>query len=545
MEISRPKTENRPHAINTREFEQKDAKRVAQDVPETALDFPDSKFSDAFYNDDNHEAHSTVVESCLPKTSLPLQSNCGHGSPETAATAKAVDSREKLTSSARSSVARRGGPSFQGNVARMSAIQRKHTRDARDSVGSRSSGGGERASFSSIGRNSTAGQAIRIQVTEDSAGVGKGTFRKSRASIASKASRVSKISVASRRSNASNMSKRAALKSDGTARPTIRMYPKTEVVAVAQPEADDSKADLYVPDKLLGVRDDDQDDQESIFQTDLSDGSRIRASNESNDKVPQEDGKKIEFATNEEYFEYLMLSQRENSMTYLQSTEIVYEEGKPTTKFIGPYLLGDVIGKGAFGKVKEGLCSKTLKRVAVKILSKKRVKKVPNGVGKVVRYSQVLHSLIPNIREIDLLSRIKHKNIITLIDVYCKVESDNEDVGILNWFSGIEDEPIVWSLEDGSEIECMVKVLKWYLVLEYCPCSLQTVIEQSPNALATHPRRHSFFREIAEGISHLHNHNIIRKSYIFTHPPPRPRYQTGKYPSNPRRGDQTLRFRYR
>jgi hypothetical protein len=91
-----------------------------------------------------------------------------------------------------------------------------------------------------------------------------------------------------------------------------------------------------------------------------------------------------------------------------------------------------------------------------------------------------------------LLRKLKHKNVITLIDVYCKVESDNDDVGILNWFTGIEEEPIVWTLDDGSDAECDVKILKWYLVLEYCPCSLQTLIEQNTNGLANHPHRHRF-----------------------------------------------------
>lgn len=82
-------------------------------------------------------------------------------------------------------------------------------------------------------------------------------------------------------------------------------------------------------------------------------------------------------------------------------------------------------------------------------------------------------------REIRLLRRLKQRNIVTLIDVYCKVEDEESNMGVFNWFNSIEEEPIVWKHEDGSEIERTVQLLKWYLVFEYCPCSLQTLLEQA------------------------------------------------------------------
>lgn len=60
-------------------------------------------------------------------------------------------------------------------------------------------------------------------------------------------------------------------------------------------------------------------------------------------------------------------------------------------KMIGPYLLGDQIGKGAYGKVKEALCSETLQRSAIKIINKKRLRKIQNGVEGVVRYTKVFY----------------------------------------------------------------------------------------------------------------------------------------------------------
>jgi hypothetical protein len=68
-----------------------------------------------------------------------------------------------------------------------------------------------------------------------------------------------------------------------------------------------------------------------------------------------------------------------------------------------------------------------------------------------------------------------------LIDVFAKVEDDEGKVGIFPWFLTIEEEPIVWMFENGEEEEKNVKILKWYIVMEFCPCSLQTVLDHAPN----------------------------------------------------------------
>uniref|UniRef100_A0AAZ3QZI8 Serine/threonine-protein kinase STK11 n=1 Tax=Oncorhynchus tshawytscha TaxID=74940 RepID=A0AAZ3QZI8_ONCTS len=48
-------------------------------------------------------------------------------------------------------------------------------------------------------------------------------------------------------------------------------------------------------------------------------------------------------------------------------------------KLIGKYLMGDLLGEGSYGKVKEMLDSETLCRRAVKILKKKKLRRIPNG----------------------------------------------------------------------------------------------------------------------------------------------------------------------
>lgn len=51
----------------------------------------------------------------------------------------------------------------------------------------------------------------------------------------------------------------------------------------------------------------------------------------------------------------------------VNSAEIIYQEKKKSCKMIGKYVMGDILGEGSYGKVKEVLDSETLSRRAVKV----------------------------------------------------------------------------------------------------------------------------------------------------------------------------------
>ena len=63
----------------------------------------------------------------------------------------------------------------------------------------------------------------------------------------------------------------------------------------------------------------------------------------------------------------------------IDSTEVIYEPRRKRAKLIGKYLMGDLLGEGSYGKVKEMLDSETLCRRGVKILKKKKLRRIPNG----------------------------------------------------------------------------------------------------------------------------------------------------------------------
>ena len=69
----------------------------------------------------------------------------------------------------------------------------------------------------------------------------------------------------------------------------------------------------------------------------------------------------------------------------VESDQIIYQPRQKRAKLIGKYIMGDILGEGSYGKVKECLDSETLCRKAVKILKKKRLRKIPNGEANVKR----------------------------------------------------------------------------------------------------------------------------------------------------------------
>nr|CAD7445054.1 unnamed protein product [Timema bartmani] len=147
----------------------------------------------------------------------------------------------------------------------------------------------------------------------------------------------------------------------------------------------------------------------------------------------------------------------------VDSDQIIYQTKKKRSKMIGKYVMGDLLGEGSYGKVKEMLDSETLCRRAVKILKKRKLRRIPNGEQNVQR-------------EIKLLRLLKHKNVISLVDVLYNEEKQ-----------------------------------KMYMVLEYCVGGLQDMLESTPLNKFPLWQAHGYFCQLVDGLEYLHSKGIIHK----------------------------------
>lgn len=141
--------------------------------------------------------------------------------------------------------------------------------------------------------------------------------------------------------------------------------------------------------------------------------------------------------------------------------EEVFAEKKP--KIVSGYLFGDAIGEGSYGKVKEVLEESTLVRRAVKIIKFKRLRKIPNGHANVEQ-------------ELRILGRVRHRNVIALRDVFRDTRKQ-----------------------------------KLYMVMEYCACSLQQMLDGSKQKKLPIFQAHYFFTQLTDGLSYLHAQGVIHK----------------------------------
>ncbi|XP_052391606.1 serine/threonine-protein kinase STK11 [Carassius gibelio] len=167
-----------------------------------------------------------------------------------------------------------------------------------------------------------------------------------------------------------------------------------------------------------------------------------------------------------QHLEYLTENELMGMDTFIHridSTEVIYQPRRKRAKLIGKYLMGDLLGEGSYGKVKEMLDSETLCRRAVKILKKKKLRRIPNGEANVKK-------------EIQLLRRLQHKNIIQLVDVLYNEEKQ-----------------------------------KMYMVMEYCVCGMQEMLDSVPEKRFPVFQAHGYFCQLLDGLEYLHSQGIVHK----------------------------------
>lgn len=141
-----------------------------------------------------------------------------------------------------------------------------------------------------------------------------------------------------------------------------------------------------------------------------------------------------------------------------------FPKAKPSranrTSSKGNYIIGETLGEGAFGLVKEATHLPTSEKVAIKILDKTRMKEEEDDFNRVKK-------------EITILKRLRHKNIIQLYEI---MESQR------NLY-------LVMELCEGSELFDYIVKKQKLTEAEAC----------------------KFFQQLIDGIEYLHVQNIVHR----------------------------------
>ncbi|KAJ1503054.1 Serine/threonine-protein kinase stk11 [Coelomomyces lativittatus] len=188
-----------------------------------------------------------------------------------------------------------------------------------------------------------------------------------------------------------------------------------------------------------------------------------------------------------QYLMYLLARKMSstNFIHRMESKDLVTSKPHDTFKCIGPYVVGKIIGRGAYGKVKYAICSETLQTVAIKILKHQRLRKLQSGVAGLTK-------------EIQLLRSLHHTNCIRLLEVYAKIQKADSQIEIVPWHFASE---YIWNQ----------KTLKRYLVFEHCETTLQTLLDSAPNGRFPLLQIQDYFIQLIEGLQYLHAHRIIHR----------------------------------
>ena len=178
------------------------------------------------------------------------------------------------------------------------------------------------------------------------------------------------------------------------------------------------------------------------------------------------------------------------------------ELSKPKkAKVIHNYLIGDSLGDGSYGKVKECIDLETLSRRAVKIINLKMIaRKIPRGVENVRK-------------EINIMKRLNHKNLIKLHDIFEKTAT------VIQQQSEPPPPPPVRNQDNIKDYDQLLAITstmvniekppKLYIFMDYCMTSLEKLLKTAPDQRLRNWQANHYFKQLVDGLEYLHSLNII------------------------------------
>ncbi|KAK0410570.1 hypothetical protein QR680_005201 [Steinernema hermaphroditum] len=160
-----------------------------------------------------------------------------------------------------------------------------------------------------------------------------------------------------------------------------------------------------------------------------------------------------------------------------QAFDLIDEQKPPGPKIVENYAMGDMLGQGSFGKVKDAVCLHSLRRVAIKIIKLKKNRSLLDRNKKERQIEDVR-------KEIRIMKNLNHPNVISLLDHFARPEKE-----------------------------------KVYLVLEFCVGSIEQLIDHSPQKMLPEFQAHRYFVQLMDGVEYIHsrrvNHNDIKPGNLL------------------------------
>lgn len=205
-------------------------------------------------------------------------------------------------------------------------------------------------------------------------------------------------------------------------------------------------------------------------------------------------------SNNEEYFDNDMIG----GGPFFKKVDSLEIQKPKRAKIIADYLFGESLGEGSYGKVKECLDTRNLCRRAVKIINLKTVsRKIPKGLQNVRK-------------EITIMKRLNHKNVIKLYDLFEKNPSsgnrtatnnnnNNNNNQRVNQITGIPTRTNDFAIPNMT----LEKPPKLYLFMDYCMTSLEKLLKCAPNERLCNWQANFYFKQLIEGLDYLHSIGII------------------------------------